>query len=91
MHVNAAYPNYNLCNKLFFEDFRRLVTPGSMIQIRKTTTVTDILDNVHYLRQKKKTHILENGSASVLGKLGKGKNLLWWAHWKQLVKFLDLD
>jgi len=54
MHVKAANPNYTLCNKLFFEDFRRLVTSGSMIQTRKTTIVTDILDNVCYLRQKKK-------------------------------------
>jgi hypothetical protein len=74
MHVKAAYPNYTLYNKLFFEDFKRLVTPRSMIQTRKTTIVTDILDNVRYLRQKKK--ILENGSASVLGKEGKEKNLL---------------
>jgi hypothetical protein len=29
MHVKAAYPNYNLCKKLFFEDFRKFVTPGS--------------------------------------------------------------
>jgi len=75
-HVKAAYPNYTLCNKLFFEDFRRLVTSGSMIQTRKTTIVTDILDNVCYLRQKKTCNILENGSVSVLGKEGKVKNLL---------------
>jgi len=56
MHIKAAYPNYNLCNKLSFQDFRRLVTPGSMIQTRKTTIVTDILDNVHYLWQKNLQH-----------------------------------